>query len=152
MYSARLVADKFIDLAIKEKEPITHMKLQKLIYMANGINLALNNEPLIYEHIEVWPYGPVVSSVYQTYKMFGNTEIKVNVFGYSEFMDLTLDEKAKKSLENAWLVAKGVDGIKLSNWTHNADSPWSKAKNEKLDVIPDAYIQEYFKKFLGTQN
>lgn len=79
MYSANQIASVFVNRAIKEKCYLTHMKLQKLIYIANGIHLALNNnEPLIADPIETWDYGPVIQSVYQNYKMFGSSRISVN--------------------------------------------------------------------------
>ena len=150
MYSANQVASAFVDKAIKEKSYLTHMKLQKLIYIANGIHLALNGSPLIFEPIETWDYGPVVQSVYQNYKIFGSSKISVNPFD-SWQPQLKLDDKAKKSIEDAWAVGKGVDGIQLSNWTHKEGSPWTKAKNNQLSVIPNDEMESYFKNFIGAR-
>ncbi len=147
MYNGTIIANKFVDLSIKEKSYFTHMKLQKLIYIANGINLAINNQPLINEHFEAWPYGPVVSSVYHTYKFFGNSNITINAFG-NYISEIDLDEKSNQSFNDAWKIAKTITAIKLSNWTHIEGSPWFLAKKEKLEVIPDKYMQDYFKDFL----
>jgi len=149
MHSAVEIADKYVQLAKKENCLFSHMKLQKLIYISNGISLALNDEPLINEHIEAWPYGPVVSSVYHTFKIFGNSNIVTGVFGQYP-LNPKLSEKELTAFNDAWQIAKGISAIKLSNWTHNPDSPWSKAKNEGLDIIPDEYMKEFFTRFLAT--
>lgn len=147
MYSAVSIANKYVDLSIKEKLTISNMKLQKLIYIANGVCLAKNDEPLIIEQIEVWPYGPVIRSVYNTYKIFGNSNISPKFFGSFDLGE-DLDNKAMLAFQDAWNIGKDISAIKLSNWTHNPDSPWTKAKSENLFTIPDEYMQNYFKKFL----
>ncbi len=148
MRSAIEIANKFVQIAEKENSLFTNMKLQKLIYIANGINLALNNEPLIIEHVEVWPYGPVVSSVYHSYKYFGDSNICFGTFGiFPLYVDL--NEEEKKSFDDAWKITKGIDGIKLSNWTHNPGSPWSRAREGNLPYIPDDYMKEFFTGFLN---
>lgn len=147
MYNATVIANKFVELSFYEKSYFTHMKLQKLTYIANGISLAINNQPLINEHFEAWPYCPVVSSVYHTYKVFGNTNITINAFkNYNSIINL--DEKSNQAFKDAWKIGKTINAIKLSNWTRIKGSPWFLAKSEKLEVVPYRYMQDYFKKFL----
>lgn len=150
MYPANQIASAFIEKAIKDKAYLTHMKLQKLIYISNGIHLALKGEPLINEPIETWDYGPVIHSVYQNYKMFGGTQISVNPFE-NMTSSIKLTDAAKKAIDDAWVVGKDVDGIQLSNWTHKDDSPWTAAKKEKLSVIPNEEMESYFKTFIGKK-
>jgi uncharacterized phage-associated protein len=147
MYDAVLIANKFVELSIKENNLLTNMKLQKLVYIANGVSLAVNDEPLIIQQVEVWPYGPVISSVYHTYKGFGNTKILLPqpVLGITD-----LDNNAKIVFNDAWKIGGDISAIRLSNWTHNRDSPWSRARMEKLEYIPDEYMKEYFTKFLSA--
>ena len=56
-------------------EGITHLKLQKLLYYAQGISLALLDEALFKEKILTWPHGPVVNEVYDVYKDYGKRDI-----------------------------------------------------------------------------
>ncbi|QLH42366.1 MAG: DUF4065 domain-containing protein [Coxiellaceae bacterium] len=51
------------------------MKLAKLIYVAHGWSLALNDVPLIDEAVQAWKFGPVIESVYHEFKHFGNDVI-----------------------------------------------------------------------------
>ena len=55
-YNAIAVANYFIDKAKADGVPLTHMKLQKLIYFAHGWHLALYGEPLIDEEIQAWEF------------------------------------------------------------------------------------------------
>ncbi len=59
-FAARQVANWFIERAAQEGEYLTQLKLQKLVYMAHGWNLALLGKPLISENIEAWKWGPVI--------------------------------------------------------------------------------------------
>jgi uncharacterized phage-associated protein len=147
MHDAVSIANIFVDMSIKEGNPLTNMKLQKLVYIANGVSLAINDAPLIIEHIEVWPYGPVIPSVYHIYKAFGNSTIKI-VYPLGDIPDL--EASAKKSVLDAWEIGSKISATRLSNWTHNADSPWTKAKAENKNYIPDEYMRDYFRGFLNT--
>ncbi len=48
-------------------EPLTLLKLLKLLYYAEGCSLALNNGSLFSEHIVAWEHGPVVKEVYNNF-------------------------------------------------------------------------------------
>ncbi len=41
------------------------MKLQKLVYFAQGAHLAKYNSPLSMKHLQAWMYGPVIPEIYQ---------------------------------------------------------------------------------------
>jgi len=44
--------------------PMTHMKLQKLVYYAQAWSLVWDERPLFKERIEAWVNGPVVRELY----------------------------------------------------------------------------------------
>ena len=58
------------------RELMTNMKLQKMLYYQQGFHLAYFGTPLFEEDIEAWMYGPVVPSVYEKYKGFGQQGIE----------------------------------------------------------------------------
>jgi Protein of unknown function (DUF4065) len=49
---------------------MTNMKVQKLLYYSQSLNLALYNEPLFDEQIQAWRYGPVCPPAYRFYSEF----------------------------------------------------------------------------------
>ena len=69
MLSAQDVADFFILPALEDDgELITNLKLQKLLYYAQGYSLAILDRPIFPEKIEHWTHGPVVHEIYHKYK------------------------------------------------------------------------------------
>lgn len=44
--------------------PITHLKLQKILYYIAGVSAGALNERIFWDRIEAWEYGPVIRSVY----------------------------------------------------------------------------------------
>jgi len=69
MLSAMDVANYFLSIASEDDgELISNMKLQKLLYYAQGFALALRGDSLFGDRIEAWTHGPVVPSVYHAFK------------------------------------------------------------------------------------
>ena len=74
--SAQQVADYFLASA-DEEELVTNMKLQKLLYYAQGFHLAVHGEPLFHDPIVAWSHGPVVPEVYHRFKHNGSSGISM---------------------------------------------------------------------------
>jgi uncharacterized phage-associated protein len=148
MYSSIEVANYFLIKAREEHEPLSNLKLQKMVYLAHGLYLVeAAGEPLLKDRIEVWPYGPVISSLYHKFKIYGADTIPVSAISEEA---LIFDGKAKKILDQTWDMCKKMDAIKLTNWTHLPESPWQKAVNEGKSIIPDEEIKKYFNQFSAT--
>jgi len=97
MYNALDIAKYFITLASPEKEDfITNLKLQKLLYYAQGFHLVLFGKPLFTEKIQAWQYGPVVPEVYQIYSQYGSNPLpqpdSLNMDQYDRETQNLLDE------------------------------------------------------------
>src|SRR5882762_236012 len=75
-YDPKSIANVFLALAEAEGKHLTPLQLIKLVYIAHGWYLALTQKPLISEQAEAWQYGPVIPSLYQEFKGFGNSFIK----------------------------------------------------------------------------
>ncbi len=77
MAHAEHVARYFLWLAANEpeEEPVTHMRLQKLLYYAQGWALASRGEGLFAGEIQAWRHGPVTPGVYATFKKYGGGTI-----------------------------------------------------------------------------
>lgn len=151
MYSASKIAHAFVKRGIDEANPLTQMKLQKMVYFAHGVHLAEYEEPLIEEHFQAWKFGPVVPEIYGTYKLYGNSLIQDTLWvpNYIKNSDEELCESAKDAFNYTWEVAKDLSAIQLSNWTHKEGSPWEQVYSaDENRVIPDNMIQNYFKAFL----
>lgn len=152
-YSASSIAHMFVNTGIENKLPITQMKLQKMLYFAQGLHLACHDRsPLIEENFQAWKYGPVIPQIYYQYKFYGSDPIQdFEMFDFfnSHFKSEKLNDEAIKTVQTTWEFTKNIDAIRLSNWTHNDGSPWKKYFNGSNDVvIPNDDIAEYFETFL----
>ncbi|WP_227711583.1 Panacea domain-containing protein [Moraxella catarrhalis] len=74
-YNPMDVANYIVAEAVRKEKPVTHLKLQKLLYYVVAKYLQTHNKPLIAENVVKWQYGPVVKSVYHHFKILGSLEI-----------------------------------------------------------------------------
>ncbi len=129
-------------------EGITHLKLQKLLYYAQGIYLALYNKPLFKEDICAWQHGPVVEEVYRVYKVNGRNEINTNLTKEEQERMVIVERnpEAKQALELTYENFAGYTAWQLRNKTHEEGTPWdiTIANNGENAIISNSLIKEYF--------
>lgn len=152
MYSALAIASKFISLGIQNSQPISPMKLQKMVYFAHGLHLARYGKPLINENIQAWEYGPVIPVLYHQFKKWGNNPItenpKIGMLVGNRFISGLdhFDDDAEQTIRLAWDVTKGISAPQLSTWSHAEGSPWSKTfEGPGSSPINNEEIKNYFK-------
>ena len=133
--SAQDIANYFVELASKaEENDLTNLKLQKLLYFAQGKYLAKFKKPLFDEPIEAWELGPVVRSIYNTYKYCG--PYPITVFD-KNIKRANLPEDIKKFLNEIWDEYGVYSAGFLVEMTHEEDTPWAKTYSDQKDnVIP----------------
>lgn len=149
IYRANNVARFIIFLASQkvigdnnEREGVTNLKLQKVLYLAQAYYLAKLDKPLFKDQIKAWEYGPVVPSVYNTYKKYKNNPIT------APKDESSISEKDKEVLKNIWDIFGDYSASKLVDITH-AHKPWEEAYNSKDDNIPNKKIKKYYKPILS---
>jgi uncharacterized phage-associated protein len=102
---------------------MTNMKVQKLLYYAQSLHLALYNEPLFEEEIQAWRYGPVCPPAYSFYSEFEAKQLPVP--RAESLSEIPLEKK--ELLEEVWGYFGGYHAYGLSNMTHG-EFPWKKAR------------------------
>lgn len=119
------VAKYFLHLAQHEDEPdlLSHLRLQKLLYYAQGWSLALRKKSLFKSKIEAWAHGPVVPTVYPFFADYKASLIPGGKFGLNQD-SLTDDER--ELIQSVWNAYKQYSAIKLREMTH-AEPPWKEA-------------------------
>jgi len=146
MLTCHEIAEYFLARArIDEEsgEAISNLKLQKLVYYAQGVFLALNDDPLFGEPIEAWTHGPVVAELYHRFKEHGSDAIPFN-----DEIDLEkYDTKTREVLDEVYQFFGQFSGWKLRNMTHE-EPPWANAR--KTGTISHASMREYFKTIVET--
>lgn len=65
------VANFIIDFAMRKGNPVTNLKLQKIMFFLQGYCLSKYEAPLIDGNFSKWRYGPVEEDVYRKFKNNG---------------------------------------------------------------------------------
>lgn len=134
-------------------DDLTNMALQKLLYYAQGIYMALYDAPLYSDECRAWSYGPVYGNVYHFFKNFKDGIIRDPRFVVLKDKYLELDEKEVEVLDLVINTFGMYSGTTLSRITHNED-PWINARagllpSESSEVmIEKEDIKKYFKSLL----
>lgn len=158
--NALSVANYFIELAHKENRPIHLLGLVKRVYIAHGFSLAMLDKPLIdprFDRVEAWKYGPVIPSVYHSFKQYKASPITepTVIMECDEnftptFITPTLtDEKAKMIVEMVWSRYRNYTDSQLVSLTHREGTPWGACyvPGENRE-IPDRFTKFFYSKLV----
>lgn len=151
------VANYIVWRANAIEKPITHLKLQKLLYYVVAKHLQKYNHYLITENIVKWQYGPVVKSVYHQFKILGSAPItelseymikdpnKLFSFEWADVDEITHNINADKEVEDTvTLVLKDLidkNPFALVNITHR-EPAWRNFEERILKGGEPEYSRE----------
>ncbi len=143
MLKAIDAAKFFIYLMQDEENDLSNLKLNKLLYYAQGCHLKRTGKPLFCDKIEAWQHGPVVADIYHEYKKFGNRPINES---NGEFDSSNFDETEMQTLLDTAREFGKYSASALREMTHQPDTPWSLyfKEGERNIVIPNENIKSYF--------
>ena len=160
--NATALANYFVGLAKRDNIELFQFGLMKRVYIAHGFCLALYNRSAIdprFDVVEAWKNGPVIPSVYHSFKYNGVNPIKemsiIVEMENNQFKITTpelMDEEIKKVSEVVWERYKGMKDLQLIELTHQEGTPWSLCYEEgKNKPIPDLYTKAYYKKLIAYE-
>ncbi len=141
--SALDCANYLIFLMNDNCDDLSNMKLNKLLYFAQGYSLRDNNKPLFNDAVEAWKHGPVINSVYYEYADSGN-----HIYDYDSTRINNLNDEDKELLYKIALNYGKYTASYLRNMTHRPNTPWDQIfdENTKHKEIPLSLIKSYFDK------
>ena len=144
MTTAADIARHLIRLAAEEPggEPMTAMRLHKLLYYCQGWHLAWYGRPLFPERIEAWKHGPVVPDVWDQSRGHGRNPLPDP--GGPD----ALPPDAQKSVDQVWRHFRQLSASGLREQTHR-EAPWRDhyrpdADGRSGETIPTAELEAYF--------
>src|SRR5262245_57326727 len=108
-------------------DALTPLKLQKLVYYAQAWYYTLFNTPLFDDKIEAWAHGPVVRSVWNTYKQFASKDAPIEVSKAVLLCDPIEDERVIKLLDDVKSIYGEHSGAYLEELSHS-ELPWRLAR------------------------
>jgi uncharacterized phage-associated protein len=145
MISARNVSDFFLTLCEPEAgDTISNLKMQKLLYYAQGFHLAFYNEPLFPEKIKAWQYGPVVVEIYNEYQEYSDGPIPAP----RRINTKVFDAEKKDFLTEIYQVYGQYSALRLMQLTHN-EAPWNTTKIG--EEITHDKLASYFKSLIKNE-
>lgn len=127
-------------------EGLTHLKIQKLLYFADGVNLAVNDEPLFKEKIFAWPHGPVVKDVYEKLSKYGREEIEFDRSNFETIKKINDNVELYNLLVMVYDSYAGYTAWQLREKSHVAGGPWQTTVDKKgmQKEISVDNIRKYF--------
>ncbi len=141
-YDSRQIANRFIELAGRRRRSISIMHVLKLAYMAHGWTLATRDHALVNDHVQAWRYGPVIPSIYYSFRPFGAFGIRPVELVHEEKMDSGIESLLGK----VHAMYQHLSGRQLSALTHIAGGPWDRIYKKGVMglIIPNDLIKSHF--------
>ncbi|MDR1135842.1 MAG: DUF4065 domain-containing protein [Clostridiales Family XIII bacterium] len=142
MYDVLYIAKWFLNRdritsSLADSDGVSNLKLQKLLYYAQGTFLAVKGEKLFEDDLLAWTHGPVVESVYHAYKAYGYYPIDFD----EDYSDADIADEDKSLLEDVYQSFAGYSAWGLREMTHN-EAPWKETpQGEAIDPV---LIKDYF--------
>ncbi|MDR3189275.1 MAG: DUF4065 domain-containing protein [Prevotellaceae bacterium] len=156
------VANYFVDLAEEEKCELKQFGLMKRVYITHGLCLAILNKSALnprFDVVEAWKNGPVIPSVYHSFKHNKNLPIKEkSVIAEWTGMEtkyhtpeLAHDcDDIKEIAAAVFEKYRGFTDAEMIALLHRDGTPWALCYEEgKNNKIPDLYTKVFYKKVLG---
>lgn len=149
------------DYILKRYGPMSHLKLQKLLFYCEAYHLAyFDRAPLTGAEFQAWVHGPVCREVFDMLKdvslIYSDIQF-VPSFGSKDPALVIKEQLTSKQLEVLDEVLETLSGWKdseLESATHN-ESPWLEARNgidpgaRCTNIISTQTMYEYYRKELG---
>ncbi len=156
-YPVGAIANYMLDQGTSKHVSVTHLKLQKLVYMAYGWATTYFQVPLFNSRIEAWEDGPVIPDLWHEFKPFGDKPIKD---GRSFEFDVKTgerripvvppnDARTHEVLGLAWDLYGTDPAWKLVGRTHGPGTPWTETQRKTPgSVIRHSIIATHFHSLL----
>lgn len=140
--NARTAANYLLYIMGESFDDLTNMKINKLLYYAQGHCLKKYGRPLFADSIEAWEHGPVVPEVYAAFKSFGDRPIRE----YDQAMTADVPPEEEELLYAVARTYGRYTAGALRRMTHVVGSPWDQTYREGRAhlVIPLSVMEEYF--------
>ena len=140
------VANFFLKIVDRDSgSTITPLKLQKILYYAQGYYLANYDKPLFEDDFQAWAHGPANEGIYDKYK-----SCKYNTIPMPKEDLPLMDDELNDFLNDIWQTFGIYDGKYLEEQTHK-ESPWIEARKgyapgEKChEIITKESMKRFFK-------
>lgn len=150
--TALAVANFILERAARDRIPIRHLKLQKIVYFCYAWYAGNTGQELFEEDIEAWRLGPVVREVYEEFSDCGSAPIHRRAIAYDVASGGPVEPRVPPQLEaeldSVWEAYKHKSDAWLVEATHQKGEPWytlieALGNNRKHRIPPDLIRNVY---------
>lgn len=147
--TASTIAKHIIGVFNNSGQPITNLKLQKLLYYSQAWHLALHGKSLFDDRIEAWVHGPVVPTVFREYREFKWAPLPSDPMSSAPSADIC------RHITKVLSTYGKFDATKLEHLTHS-EGPWIEARNgipgdvASTNEISHAAMMSYYRARLNA--
>lgn len=154
MTTALEAAKCLIELAAREPdeaEPMTNLRVQKLLYYAQGWHVGLFGRPLFPDPLQAWKNGPVVPAVYAAVRAAAG-DTPARPLAPADLGPAALPGRDRVFLETIWAKYRAYSATGLKELSH-AEPPWAEARGSMPDGgASDAEITaDSLRRFFGSR-
>jgi uncharacterized phage-associated protein len=147
MSSAIHAANNFIIRANKCAVKMSHLKLQKLLYILYARLLAKTDVSLFANRFEAWEHGPVITDLYNVFSKYGKEPIKEpHPDATGEIRFFVLSGAFGKCFEAVWDKYAWRLGRDLVAKVCEKDSAWDKTVKRDSGALGGFLLDEDIKK------
>lgn len=146
------IANFFLKIVERDAgSSITPLKLQKILYYAQGYYLAMFDEELFKEEFQAWAHGPANPDIYESYKEYGFSAIDKPKGEVPLLDDALID-----FLYDIWNTYGIFDGKYLEKLTHQ-ETPWIEARGDCKEgesctnIISKDSMKTFFKRKINEE-
>jgi uncharacterized phage-associated protein len=126
----KIHAQLLADFILVKYGPMSHLKLQKLLYYCEAYHLAYFDTNLIHEEFQAWVHGPVCREVYDSLK--GSSLLYSDLGFQGDYdpiheLNLYLSTDQVNLIDDVLNELSSWTGLQLENATHK-EFPWVEAR------------------------
>lgn len=164
-YPVEAIANALLQIAFDARQPVTHLKLQKLVYLTHGHFLVETGRPLVDEMFVAAPYGPVNLTLWdataRSYHAFRGNPIRCLLLDQSDglpYPSPVADRSAQAAISFVWRAYGDLDDLSLSTICHRETGAWARTwhKSERQKVfqqkIPNDEIRAEFSQAMEVRH
>lgn len=141
MYSAEDVARYIINFCIDSHNPISNLKLQKILYYVQAAFLLEEGKPCFKDEIVKWKHGPVIKEVYDSYVRFIGGVIDEKQDYYDDFvLDNELNLRVISKKFDASIIKENHRKIIIKKDNYEADDLIGTLAKKAKDYNYFAYV------------
>lgn len=139
-YDVLLLCEYIIDYYRDYNKPITHIRLEGLLYFIQAWFLAQLDKPCFQEFIEARESSPVVMKVKEKYSSYGAHSIPFD----KDAAQLELEKEDEKVLNDVLSYTLNWTDVEMSRIIHS-QKPFTSALDSFSRVIDTQKLKKYFR-------